>query len=134
MAKEPIRPGDVIEYYNPIFVYGNPQGLRRATVMSIYPKRKFKLVLDDGELLPKDHRVKRIKVLSKAENLLVDHPGITRKINQFKLKKLTKPHDLNIETEAQRMKRDLKGVFDTFKENTKNSGCPNDILLSYYGT
>jgi hypothetical protein len=95
VAKEPIRPGDVIEYYCPVFVYGSKQGLRQATVMSIDPNRKFILELSNGELLDRDHKVKRIKVLSKfeGEDLLLDHPGVTRSIEKFKLLKLNKPHD-----------------------------------------
>lgn len=136
VAKEPIRPGDVIEYYCPVFVYGSKQGLRQATVMSIDPNRKFILELSNGELLDRDHKVKRIKVLSKfeGEDLLLDHPGVTRSIEKFKLLKLNKPHDLKVETESGRLKRVIKGTIDTFMENVKNCDfAPTDMLVRFKG-
>lgn len=136
VAKERILPGDVIEYYCPVFVYGSKLGLRHATVISVDPDRKFILELSNGELLERDHKVKRIKVLSKfqGENVLLDHPGVTRAIEKFKLLKLGKPHDLNIETESTRLKRAIKGTIDTFMENVKDCDfAPTDMLVRFKG-
>jgi hypothetical protein len=136
VAKERILPGDVIEYYCPVFVYGSKQGLRHATVMSVDPKRKFILELSNGELLDRDQKVKRIKVLSKfqGENVLLDHPGVTRAIEKFKLLKLNKPHDLHIETESTRLKRAIKGTIDTFMDNVKDCDfAPTDMLVRFKG-
>ena len=82
-SNEPIRVGDVIEYYSPIHVAGDPRGLRQATVLAIDPKNEIPLVLDNAECIPNDTNVKRIKVELGGE--LVGHPGIFRPISRFKL-------------------------------------------------
>lgn len=87
-SNEPLRVGDVIEYYSPIYVAGDPRGLREATVLAIDPKKENPLVLDNAEYIPNDTNVKRVKVMSGGE--LVDHPGIFRPISRFKLVKAGK--------------------------------------------
>ncbi|KAL7551083.1 hypothetical protein ACHAWF_014281 [Thalassiosira exigua] len=82
-SDEPIRPGDVIEYYSPIFVAGDPRGQRHATVLTVKADEDSSLVLSNGEVIPDDTKVKRIKVKSGDE--LLDHPGIYRPISRFKL-------------------------------------------------
>ena len=44
-SKEQIRPGDVIQYYNPIFVANDPHGLRETFVLSVDPNNYFPLFL-----------------------------------------------------------------------------------------
>ena len=83
VSNEPMRPGDVIEYYSPIFVVGDTRGLRQATVLAIDPKKDVILDLSNAECLPNDTRVKRIRVMDGDE--LYDHPGIFRPIETFKL-------------------------------------------------
>jgi len=84
-CKEKIRPGDVIQYYNPIFVSGDPRGLRETSVLSVDPNNYFPLVISNGEGLPSTCKVKRIKVIQ--HNRLVDHLGLFRSIDSFQLKK-----------------------------------------------
>jgi hypothetical protein len=87
-SKEPIQPGDVIQYYSPIFVAGDPQGLRETIVLLVDPANKiYPLVLCNGEGLPINYKVKRIKVIQRSNNQLVDHPGIFWSIDRFKLTK-----------------------------------------------
>jgi hypothetical protein len=87
-SKEHIRPGDVIQYYSPIFVAGDPQGLCETTVLLVDPANKiYPLVLCNGEGLPITNKVKCIKVILCSNNQLVDHPGIFRSIDWFKLTK-----------------------------------------------
>ena len=83
VSNEPMRPGDVIEYYSPIFVVGDKRGLRQATVLGIDPTADVILNLSNAECLPNDTRVKRIRVIDGNE--LYDHPGIFRPIETFKL-------------------------------------------------
>ncbi len=81
-SKEPIQPGDVIQYYSPILVAGNPQGLCETIALSVDPANKnYPLVLCNGEGLPISNKVKRIKVIWRSNNQLVDHPGIFRSID-----------------------------------------------------
>lgn len=82
-SNEPIRPGDVIEYFSPIYVAGDKRGLRRATILAVRPKEEIILVLSNGEVLLHDSKVKRIKVMLDKE--LVEHPGIYRPIDKFRL-------------------------------------------------
>lgn len=83
ISNEPMRPGDVIEYYSPIFVVGDKRGLRQAAVLAVSPDADVILNLSNGECLLEDTRVKRIKVMDGDE--LFDHPGIYRPITSFKL-------------------------------------------------
>ncbi len=46
-SKEPIRTGDVIHYYCPIFVSGDPCGLCETSVHAVDPNDKFPLFLSD---------------------------------------------------------------------------------------
>ena len=84
-CKEKLRPGDVIQYYNPIFVAGDPRGLRETSVLSVDPNNYFPLVLSNGEGLPSTCKVKQIKVIQ--HNRLVDHLGLFRSMDSFQLKK-----------------------------------------------
>jgi len=84
---EPIRPGDVITYTCPIHVAGDKRGIRTASVKAVRPKEKTILILSNGEFLPSDTNIRRIKVMLRKK--LTDHPfGVFRKITDFKLRKL----------------------------------------------
>ena len=85
-SNEPIHSGDVIQYYDPIYVTGNPQGLREATVLSVNPKDSMPLVLSNAEGIPRSCSLKRIKIMQ--DNVLVDHSnGLFRSMDKFKLRK-----------------------------------------------
>jgi hypothetical protein len=84
-CKEPICPRDVIKYYSPIFVAGDPRGLRDTSVLAVDPNDNFPLVLSNAEDFPSTTTVKRIKVI--RHNRLVDHRGIFQAIDWFQLKK-----------------------------------------------
>ena len=102
--KEPIRPGDVIAYHSHIFVAGDKRGLREARVLSVNANGNPILKLSNGDSLPKDTQIKRIKIMRYGK--LEDHNGIFRPIGYFKLKT-----DLNanivVETESQRVQNIL---------------------------
>lgn len=136
IAKEPISPGDVIEYYCPMFVYGSKQGLRTATVISVDPERDFILELSTGDFLQKDSKIKRIKTLStfQGEQVLVDHPGVVRTIHRFKLRKMSRPKHLKVQTETTRIKKAIKGVIQKFNDDVKDCEvAPMDILVRFKG-
>lgn len=149
--REPIRPGDVIEYYNPIFVYGDERGLRHAAVIEVDPdKEPFKLKLSNGESLYDDVKIRRIKTLESLEenednslhnrkrsssekHVFVDHPGIIRPINGFKLRKavdVSLPsfvHDFH--NQASRAKRIIQKNMNQLREKCESSGfAPLDLL------
>ena len=132
-SNESIRVGDVIEYYSPIMVAGDPRGLRQATVLAIDPKNEIPLVLDNVECIPDDTNVKRIKIKSDGE--LVDHPGIFRPISRFKLVKAGRA------TMADAMKKQSSRFGDIMRNNMKklkskaqaDGFAPMDLLVNIKG-
>ena len=87
--QEPLRPGDVIQYTHPMYVAGNRAGHRVSQIMAIHPHRpEFVLDLDNGELLPKDHRIKRVQEYvsnkTKSGSKLYAHDGIYRNMDDFR--------------------------------------------------
>jgi hypothetical protein len=86
VKSEPLRVGDVIEYYKPNSVAGNPDALCEAEVKFINPKGDPILVTTDVfTILPPDHQVKRVKRMHRGK--LHDHNGRFRAINNYVLKK-----------------------------------------------
>ncbi len=132
-SNEPIRPGDVIEYYCPIFVSGDARGLRLATVLAVDPNNIMPLVLSNGEGLHSSTKVKRIKVMSGDE--LVDHPGIFRSMHRFKLTKrgTATAADAN-SMEAARFGAIMKKNISRLKEKAEADGfAPIDLLVNIKG-
>ena len=132
-SNEPIRPGDVIEYYCPIFVSGDARGLRQATVLAVDPNDVMPLVLSNGEGLPNGTKVKRIKVMSGDE--LVDHPGIFRSMHRFKLTKRGSATAADaISMEAARFGAIMKKNISRLKEKAEVDGfAPMDLLVNIKG-
>lgn len=132
-SNEPIRPGDVIEYYCPIFVTGDPRGLRQATVLAVDPNHVMPLVLSNGEGLLSSTSVKRIKVMSGNE--LVDHPGIFRAMDRFKLTKRGNATAADaISMEAARFGAIMKKNISRLKEKAEADGfAPMDLLVNIKG-
>lgn len=133
ISNEPIRPGDVIEYYSPIYVAGDPRGLRRATVLSIDPKDSMPLVLSNGEGLPSTVKVKRVKVISGDD--LLDHPGIFRLICMFKLRKLGSATAADgIAMETARFGSIMKKNVSKMRQKAEGDGfAPMDMLVNIKG-
>ncbi len=44
-CKEKLRQGDVIQYYSPIFVAGDPRGLRETSILSVDPNNYFPIIV-----------------------------------------------------------------------------------------
>jgi hypothetical protein len=64
LPDEPLRAGDVITYWSPIFVCGHPEGGRTTTVLEVVPQRRSPLVLDNDEVLDKTQQVRQLKVIT----------------------------------------------------------------------
>jgi len=127
-SNEPIRPGDVIEYYSPIFVAGDARGLRQATVLSTDPHDDMPLVLSNGEGLPTNTKVKRIKVNEGGD--LLDHSGIFRPIYRFKLSKRgTATAADGVAHEAARFTKIMQKNMSKLKEKAEADGfAPMDMI------
>jgi len=127
-SNEPIRPGDVIEYYSPIFVAGDARGLRQATVLSTDPNDDMPLVLSNGEGLPTNTKVKRTKVNEGGD--LLDHSGIFRPIYRFKLSKRgTATAADGVAHEAARFTKIMQKNMSKLKEKAEADGfAPMDMI------
>jgi len=55
-----LRPGDVIEYFNPIGVVGDRQHLQRAIILAVDPNDEYKLTLSTNMYLPDTTWVKKV--------------------------------------------------------------------------
>lgn len=132
-SNEPLRVGDVIEYYSPIFVAGDPRGLREATVLAIDPKKEYPLVLDNAEYIPNDTSVKRVKVMSGGE--LVDHPGIFRPISRFKLVKAGRATIADaVKMQSSRFGGIMRNNMKKLKSKAEADGfAPMDLIVNMKG-
>ena len=126
--KEPIRPGDVISYHSHVYVSGDKRGLREATVLSVNAKGNPILRLSNGDCLPKDTQIKRIKIVYKKK--LVDHNGIFRPIDYFKL--TTALHsNIQIQTESQRLQTIIEKNMKSLSKTLEANHLPTDMLHSF---
>lgn len=82
---EPLRPGDVILYTHPAVVAGSRNSSRVTQILSTDPDLGMPLSLRNGELLPADTYVRRIKEYKYGR--LNDHDGISRPIENFRFDK-----------------------------------------------
>jgi hypothetical protein len=80
---EPLRPGDVIMYHDPVLVVSR-DSRRQAQVRMIEPdSSNIRLSLSTSDLLPLDHEVRRIQEYKDGE--VIAHPGLWRPIEHFRL-------------------------------------------------
>ena len=137
-SKEPIRPGDVIEYSSFLFVAGDKRGHREATVISVDPNREPVLVLDNGEVLPSDSTIRRTKVLLGGK--LRAHSGVSRPIQNFVLEKAVMEGrsdkiSAGFAKEANRVGGIIRRNMTKFQEKAQAEGfAPMDMMNRYKGT
>ena len=100
--QETIQSGDGIEYYHPLFVAGDPHALRTGFVTAVCPSNDLPLVISNGDLLPKDIKVKRVKTVERG--VIVDCVnGCYRPVENYALKEGGLPTAI---TEAQQFEGD----------------------------
>ena len=85
-GKEPLRPGDYIEYYHPQFVAMSSK-LNKARVVQCHPENKqgIMLTLSNNDVLPSDTQVARIREYSSRRDELLVHRGVLRNIEEFRI-------------------------------------------------
>lgn len=114
---EPVRPGDVIAYYHPAFVYGNPAGHRVTQVLATFgtPVDGRLLDLDNAEFLPPDTRVRRVGEY-KHGNVL-RHFGLVRQIRHYRLRTRRLPEDTatGLTRQVERMRQHVMEVQEAAK-------------------
>lgn len=124
---EPIRPGDTILYYNPIYPAGDKRGRTTAVVLSVDPHNKRRVLeLTTRDCLDRDTQICRIKIWSRGRS--VDNPGAMfgRIGEDFKLNKKVMDEKQRTairlegegegEGEGARVKKILKKNMDDFEE------------------
>jgi len=100
---EQIRCGDVIEYTSPIYVCGDKRGIRRAEILAVDPTAHPILTLDNGEILPRDTRVKRVEIIYR-DKLIENDKATYQIIESYKLQK----DDIENDKVSKRYKRKMK--------------------------
>jgi len=133
---EPLRCGDVIEYYNPIFVFGDDMGLKSATINAIEPKGNPVLVLSSGDVLPIDTSVKRVKVMKRRKLYDNKEKADFNTIDWYILRKNVKKsnsHDSNIQVIADKLSDVIAKHQEKFKRKIKKAGLGDctKMLTSY---
>eukprot|EP00562_Extubocellulus_spinifer_P018023 CAMPEP_0178592068 /NCGR_PEP_ID=MMETSP0697-20121206/29146_1 /TAXON_ID=265572 /ORGANISM="Extubocellulus spinifer, Strain CCMP396" /LENGTH=934 /DNA_ID=CAMNT_0020229013 /DNA_START=32 /DNA_END=2837 /DNA_ORIENTATION=+ len=132
----PIRPGDVVEYYSHVYVAGDKRGRRIAKVLSVDPERSPILVLDNGECIPSDTQIRRTKVM--IGGTLRAHSGIYRPIENFKLIKCLPSGSSGVAAglakEVRRVGEVISRNMAEFQEKAQADGfAPMDLMNRYKG-
>lgn len=129
---EKLRAGDVIEYTHPQFVDGRPEGYREATVLSIQ-KREYPLVLDNGEFLPRYHRIRRIQRLVRGK--LVEYNGKIRAICDHSLQydKTKVNVGAGLAKEGARVASIVDKNMAKYQDKLQETGIPLDLLNKMTG-
>jgi hypothetical protein len=116
----PLRPGDTIQYYLPIFCAGDPRGLRTATVISTDPSAEYMIRLDNTDILPNSTLVKR---LNADESFYFP-------INVYALKK--RELDMDKREPFLRLTEQVGACVDRniakFQASMKEQGMPTDLV------
>jgi hypothetical protein len=123
--KEPLRDGDVICYDPPVGVAGRKEFLMQATILGIHAQnRTFPLILNNGENLPRDHAVKRLR--KRYRGTLVQNQKATFKaISKYKLATCGTTNALaGIQRQAARMAHILNRNNDEIKDFVRTFHVP----------
>ena len=132
-SNESLHVGNMIAYYNPLYVWDNSIGFCQAMILSIAPKKECLLVLDNGMILPRSTKAKRIKEL--VDGNLVDHPGTYCWICNFRMKKsgcATAADRMGIETARFGRVMD-KNMAQLNRKVEADSFAPVDMLVNIKG-
>ena len=135
---ETLRPGDVLEFYHIMAVHGRKEDLRQAKIISVDPKEVSVLIMDNGDCLPKDHQIKRIKKIHRGKLVDCDNANF-QSVDYFRLSK-AKLKDVDakkiqgaaIAKEANRVGEIIKRNMTQFHEKAQADGfAPMDLMLKY---
>ena len=135
---ETLRPGDVLEFYHIMAVHGRKEDLRRAKIISVDPKEVSVLIMDNGDCLPKDHQIKRIKMIHRGKLVDCDNANF-QSVDYFRLSKAKlkdvdakKIHGAAIAKEASRVCEIIKRNMTPLQEKAEADGfAPMDVMNKY---
>jgi len=121
-----LRCGELIEYYNPIFVFGDERGLKTATILAVNPKTKnHVLKLSSDDVLPIETLVKQIKIMVRGNLIDNKEKGEFNGIEWYKLRKDEKNNAnlaLSIQKEAKRCRDIVVRAQERFKKKVQKIG------------
>lgn len=121
-AKETLRAGDVIAYYQPNMIFGDQRAYREARIDEIACKKELVLKLQGGDYLDRNQRVKRLEKMSRGNLVPCDESWIH--LHNFRLQsgKIKGAKNTGIVEEAKRLKRSLDHNKEKMKEKLKSQG------------
>jgi len=131
-----LRCGDVIEYYDPMFVFGNARGLKTATILAVNPKAYPVLKLSSDDVLPIETLVKRIQVMRRGKLVDNQEKGEFNGIEWYKLWKDEKNlvnRSLSINKEAKRCRDIVVSAQERFNKKVQKIGLGDctEIMTSF---
>mgnify|MGYP001237966775 CR=1 FL=1 len=138
---ETLRPGDEIEYYSIMAVQGRKGDLHEAKIIAVDPKENPVLILDSGDVLPKDHFIRRVKKIHRGKLIDCDNANY-QQIDYFRLSKASiegfdssKAHTAAFAKEAKRVGGIIRRNMTKFQEKAQAEGfAPMDMMNRYKGT
>ena len=138
---ETLRPGDEIEYYSIMAVQGRKGDLHEAKIIAVDPKENPVLILDSGDVLPKDHFIRRVKKIHRGKLVDCDNANY-QQIDYFRLSKASiegfdssKAHTAAFVKEASRVGGIIRRNMTKFQEKAQADGfAPMDMMNRYKGT
>ena len=124
-CREVLRVGDVITYYHEFWVNQR----KVAKIQKIKPDEEFKLVLDNNDVLPVMHSIKRMKktindgttvdIIVDDWRLLGEYQLIEGEMDQYQRRK---------SLEAMRLEKVVTTFNDNYSKLAKESGLPVDLV------
>ena len=122
--KEPLFVGDVVEYYNPVYVYGHEHGKETASVTHIYSGTKS-IVLNSSFTFQKEDRVRRIVGYNKNEKKQLRQNGLVRLVGEFELNNVQPVGiTLNVQTAAEVCDNIIENRTKKMKKSLNDIGNP----------
>jgi hypothetical protein len=112
-----------------MYVCGDNRGARTSTILEVDLERDLPLIMDNGELLPRDQCVQRLKFIHKGQMKAIEYPPFQR-IDSYELKySITK--DFLARRQTGRSKA-LATTMNNMKrksfEGAKKHGMPQDLF------
>jgi hypothetical protein len=130
VVDEPLRAGDIIHYWSPIFVAGSEEGRRITKIVEIDLSREMVLKLDNGEYLPLTQQVKRIKYLENG-NLVDNEEAEYKEVGQYKVENgVDQEYAKTRRTScAAGVNQSLTNFRNNYKEYARKFDMPVDLVM-----
>jgi hypothetical protein len=124
--------GDVIAYYHPIYVCGDPRAYRTTIIQEVDPEKEVVLTLDNGEHLLRDCSVKRLQYVQGGRMVCVKDP-IFQRIGDYKLQySITKDYaQIGKTAYSKSISKIMSESNKRCMEIAKQNNVPKDLLHGY---